>query len=550
MTTLMQWARHHLPRLGTTLHQRCLAPVLAVLRWEGVILLAGIGLASLGALATRWLFVFGLIAALLLGLAWGRALAPGARGQRFRRQAERFGLGLWSIGLVVIGLAIFWRFSTARGASLFGGVYLLLGVIHIIWLARHRTVLAGQFKQVIALSVTPIVLAWILNSVIYAGYVRFVGAKRTVTHQTLAVRLEARRRQLDSWRDAGHLPVAVALSGGGYRAAVAHAGLLWALQEAKIPIHYLTTVSGGSIVGASYALGWSPRQFCDHLKRSKPGLPNDLANFLAVFKLLVVPSYGSGDTYAGHFDRVYFHGATLAATGPPVLILNTTRYADGTRVAFWPGHGPPKVKLARLVAASGAFPVAFDPVHIGHERYVDGGVVDNLGLAGLEQHFSAVAGDAQIDRLIPRVLIISDEGIIPAAPRSWRKPSVPQMAIHAQKTSYFAMHKWIYSFYTAGRYDRTSTTPLEQPYAVKAGRLWPDLPQTLRNREVQVFVLSPASPAERGHFAGTEPLLDAVSSLQTLEELSPEEVDAAFWVAARLAAVYMPKIAAAAGGSA
>ena len=81
MTTLMQWARHHLPRLGTALHQRCLAPVLAVLRWEGVILLAGIGLASLGALATRWLFVFGLIAALLLGLAWGRALAPGARGQ-------------------------------------------------------------------------------------------------------------------------------------------------------------------------------------------------------------------------------------------------------------------------------------------------------------------------------------------------------------------------------------------------------------------------------------------------------------------------------------
>ena len=105
-----------------------------------------------------------------------------------------------------------------------------------------------------------------------------------------------------------------------------------------------------------------------------------------------------------------------------------------------------------------------------------------------------------------------------------------------------AMHQWIYSFYTGGRYDRTGSTTLQQPYPVKAGLLWPDLPASERQREIQVFVLSAASPAERVHFDGQEALLEAVSSLQTLKELSPDEVDAAFWVGARLAEVYMPQI--------
>ncbi len=85
-----------------------------------------------------------------------------------------------------------------------------------------------------------------------------------------------------------------------------------------------------------------------------------------------------------------------------------------------------------------------------------------------------------------------------------------------------------------------------QPYPTKAGLPWPDLPPSERQREIQVFVLSPASPAERRHFEGHNALLEAVSSLQKLKELSPDEVDAAFWVGARIAEVYMPLICTAA----
>jgi hypothetical protein len=42
-------------------------------------------------------------------------------------------------------------------------------------------------------------------------------------------------------------------------------------------------------------------------------------------------------------------------------------------------------------------------------------------------------------------------------------------------------------------------------------------------------------------------LLDAVSALETLKELSPDEVDAAFWVGSKLAAGYLPAICTAAG---
>ncbi|MHC4768390.1 MAG: hypothetical protein ACYTEI_06735, partial [Planctomycetota bacterium] len=84
-------------------------------------------------------------------------------------------------------------------------------------------------------------------------------------------------------------------------------------------------------------------------------------------------------------------------------------------------------------------------------------------------------------------------------------------------------------------------------YEVQAGRLWPDLPESLERRIVRVFVLSPTSPAERRHFEGHEDLVEAVSSMPTLQELQPDEVDAAFWMGARLAQVYAPDICAAAG---
>ena len=53
--------------------------------------------------------------------------------------------------------------------------------------------------------------------------------------------------------------VGVVLSGGG-ATGLAHVGVLMALEEAQIPIDYITGTSAGALVGAMYACGYSPEE--------------------------------------------------------------------------------------------------------------------------------------------------------------------------------------------------------------------------------------------------------------------------------------------------
>src|ERR1043166_9728534 len=52
--------------------------------------------------------------------------------------------------------------------------------------------------------------------------------------------------------------IALCLSGGGYRAMLFHAGVLWHLNEAKLlpRIKRISSVSGGSITSGVLALNW------------------------------------------------------------------------------------------------------------------------------------------------------------------------------------------------------------------------------------------------------------------------------------------------------
>jgi len=60
--------------------------------------------------------------------------------------------------------------------------------------------------------------------------------------------------------DSNRLPsrVAVSLSGGGYRAALFHAGVLNELDQLGVRIQAVSSVSGGSIIGSFYAVGGRP----------------------------------------------------------------------------------------------------------------------------------------------------------------------------------------------------------------------------------------------------------------------------------------------------
>lgn len=396
--------------------------------------------------------------------------------------------------------------------------------------------------------IVPIVATWLLTSVVHdvVDTVRgwpFLGLSTLAPTETARAAERQRRTALAA---ATGKTVAVTLSGGGYRAALTHAGLLGMLDRAGIPVSVLSTVSGGSIVGAAYSQGWTPDCFAHQLRRRTPGLPDDLLAFPAIVGNMILPRWGSGDVYADHFRRRYFHAVTLAGTGPPELVVNVTDYSTGARLGVFRSgllpslaggerqgatHPADTVALARLVAASGAFPVAFEPVTIHGIRYVDGGVIENLGVTGLAQYVTSTGR-------VPDVLIVSDLSAEPRLPRGSFKPSLFQMAVQAPDLTSRALHQVLYRDYSGGAYHRDGKSA--QPFLIDRRTIWP----TASAGRTPVFILAPTSPGERHRFApgAEQQRVDRVASLPTLQELSPEEVDGAFWTGAKLTREYLPKI--------
>ncbi len=506
------------------------------LTWVSLLLLVPIGLmAHAFRLDTVWLWIFLALASFLV--ASRRSLIPADPSESSPGIDRLAREGFWEIViiLVVLGIVIFTRMPSWNQALFFLAGYVSLSLLGIFVLLRRKSQFTRTCEAFVALTAGPFFVAWIVVSLLYLGANWLEGGSGQIDRADMAEIRKDREERIQDWKGPR---VAVLLSGGGYRAAVTHAGLLWILDQAEIPVHILSCVSGGSITGSSYASGWKPEEFRDYLIRKRPGLPNDFFNFFQAIRQILYPTWGSGETYAAHFRRVYFQDRLLKDTGPPVLILNTTDYKSGERTAFWPGQLDLQ-EIAPLVAASGAFPGALDPVLVNGKRYMDGGVVENLGVEGLRQYLES----AKPQPSFPRILIISDMSADPREARMFFKPSVLDMAMQAQQVSYQSLHDWIYELYTGGEYDRNSRKPLSQPYRAPAQVLSPGL-----EGEVAVFVLNPASQAERWRFRGEEKsIIKMVAGLLTLSELEPEEVRAAFWAGAKLARDYLPELCRAAG---
>lgn len=231
------------------------------------------------------------------------------------------------------------------------------------------------------------------------------------------------------------LRVGLALSGGGYRAALAHAGVVDALGQLGVPVTHLSAVSGGSIIGAYLAEGGAPGDF---LQAVIDGRMSMLRELLAAPNLLRLPSparvpwldvdlwpvahsFTRLDVQAGLVHRVLLASAPPADVGSargPALMTCMTDLNHGLSVgAMAQGivlAGPTAARffrkdegilldalprLADQVAVSGAFPGAFpalsvtalianDAAHADQPprmtelplRLADGGVRDNLGL--------------------------------------------------------------------------------------------------------------------------------------------------------------------------
>jgi len=182
--------------------------------------------------------------------------------------------------------------------------------------------------------------------------------------------------------------VILTFSGGGTRAAALSYGVLEKLRDTTIvwegkrrrlldEVDVISSVSGGSFTAAYYGL------FGDELfERFEPvflyrDLEGDLKRLLwspVNWARLASPTFGRIDLAAELYDREIFRGKTygdlLGRGRRPYVLLNATDMSAGARFTFEQAQFDllcsdlGGVKVARAVAASSNFPVAFTPLTV------------------------------------------------------------------------------------------------------------------------------------------------------------------------------------------
>lgn len=321
--------------------------------------------------------------------------------------------------LILLGLFLLWSwaaqsFSSARrltlDALIFLGVFLFVTLI----LRLHRRAGRRWLPAVVAA-----VGAWLALSALEPVMERPLSRDPSRFLRMPRVTAERALSGPAPWPVTS---VGVALSGGGYRAAAYHAGVLDALDRLGVPVTNVSTVSGGSIIGTYYALGGEPPLFRDALAQGTFNLRRQLALAQNLLRL-PFPGFDRGTAQANllrqrlTLDNVEHLRSTCKSC--PRLVLGATDLNFGMQVGFldqgglllayetfdWNQHHPEatgieELDLATRVAISGAFPGAFPRRRIEIETrrqatgsyesqaktirrmfvLSDGGISDNTGL--------------------------------------------------------------------------------------------------------------------------------------------------------------------------
>jgi len=200
--------------------------------------------------------------------------------------------------------------------------------------------------------------------------------------------------------------IGLAMSGGGFRAAAFHLGVMRKLDAMGIlgKLDLVSCVSGGSIAGATLVTHWAnPSKALDildeYLRTKSIAVSSVIGGILDPFESRL-------DKLARTYARDLFGERTLSslANGPRTY-FNATNLATGNMFSFVAGRGESAemgdyelgfitasdFRISRAVAASSAFPPVFPPLRLGPDEYppaenveyvtlTDGGVYDNMGV--------------------------------------------------------------------------------------------------------------------------------------------------------------------------
>lgn len=162
-------------------------------------------------------------------------------------------------------------------------------------------------------------------------------------------------------KDRSSLQLALALSGGGVKCA-AQAGVLDVLEQAQLPVGFITGASAGGLVAVLYGLGLSPTTIRDYIAHT---------NLLEVWEPDVTRHGLFGpDKIRAHLQTVV--GAkTFADLKIPVTVIATDMHT-GREVHLQSG------RLDDALLATTAIPGLFAPLLQGERCLADGGIRNPL----------------------------------------------------------------------------------------------------------------------------------------------------------------------------
>lgn len=226
--------------------------------------------------------------------------------------------------------------------------------------------------------------------------------------------------------------VALAISGGGSRAANFGAAVMLELQQRGLldQVDVISGVSGGTLPAVYYGLGDKAGAFTEPALREALGydfqsswirrwfLPQNIFRYW-------LSDFTRSDIMVQVFNNRLYHKATFKDLRlHPKILLNSTVHNDHTRFTFTDERFVAlhsvlaTYPVANAVNASSAFPGAFQDVTLQWydqqpSQYVhlyDGGPIDNLGVQAILEYINGNILGTSLDHLFPNgcVMIIID----------------------------------------------------------------------------------------------------------------------------------------------
>ena len=148
--------------------------------------------------------------------------------------------------------------------------------------------------------------------------------------------------------------------GSGSLHALAHVGVIEALESAGVEVHVVSGTSAGALIGSLWASGMPAR---DVEKLALQGNWDDVGRFTPS-----TSGFMSNDRLRRQLETIF--AARPIESWPKRFAAVATNMANGHRRVFMSGNG------ATAIQASTAVPVLFEPVFIDGEKFADGALVE------------------------------------------------------------------------------------------------------------------------------------------------------------------------------